>query len=320
MTAPTITLENAPRLTRLRELGAKQALWGLRGQYLAFDAQGRYLVSMAQGLSGGFQWWAVGEDARAPRVRHYMKRGEAGGFLPDGETVVSLSVKGCLQAWSAATGDLLHEACLDEWPRGLALAPNGEYLLVTSHEGKALLWNARTWRPVRELESAAVPLGRCAFSSDGRLAVAGTEPTRDHKVPGAVRFWAVATGAPLASVSLEEGYVSAVAFDPTGGLLAAGTSAGRVYLLDVMTQRVRRSFRGPGPGVRNLSFSPDGALLAVGGGMGCFLVMRARDGEWLYHHGDENDIQASSAVFSPDGKYIAWGQGDGTVGLWGVGA
>ncbi|WP_279635975.1 hypothetical protein [Corallococcus terminator] len=31
-----------------------------------------------------------------------------------------------------------------------------------------------------------------------------------------------------------------------------------------------------------------------------------------------NNIQTSDVLFSPDGRLLAWGQGNGTVGLWGV--
>ncbi|WP_225888554.1 hypothetical protein [Myxococcus xanthus] len=38
-------------------------------------------------------------------------------------------------------------------------------------------------------------------------------------------------------------------------------------------------------------------------------------GELLFRHANDHELQTSDAIFSPDGRFIAWGQGDSTVGL-----
>ncbi|ABF88438.1 hypothetical protein MXAN_1116 [Myxococcus xanthus DK 1622] len=59
----------------------------------------------------------------------------------------------------------------------------------------------------------------------------------------------------------------------------------------------------------NLSFNPDGTLLAASrGGCGGFGVHRFPTGELLFKHAAEHELQTSDAIFSQ--------QGGGTVGLW----
>lgn len=47
-------------------------------------------------------------------------------------------------------------------------------------------------------------------------------------------------------------------------------------------------------------------------------VIDLQTGNIVFEHADGNDEQASSAVLTPDGRFISWGQGDGTIGLWGL--
>lgn len=319
MTPPIVTPDTARRLKHLRQLGArKPSLHGYRGQHLRFDATGHQLVSTGLGLDGPLQWWDLRSGAEQPRVTQPLNRGKAAGFLPGRDTLVSVTVGGLLQEWSLSQGAVLREAKLDLFQPDLEVASQGEHLLLTSADGKALLWDVQGWRPLRALTTASLPFRCGTLSPDGALAVTGTAHDDARGLPGEVLFWDVATGAPRGALLIGPTRVLAVAFDASGRLLAAGTSAGEIHLIDTATRAVLRTLRGPAPGIRNLSFSPDGALLAVGGGMGCFLVVDVANDAWLYQHGDDNDFQSSHAVFSPDGRTLAWGQGDGTVGLWGV--
>lgn len=79
-----------------------------------------------------------------------------------------------------------------------------------------------------------------------------------------------------------------------------------------------RTFRAPLCGTYDLSFSLDGLLLAVAWAGAGFSVLNTENGQKLYSHSDTNDMQGSSARFSPDGSTLMWGQGNGTVGVWGV--
>ncbi|QSQ10977.1 WD40 repeat domain-containing protein [Myxococcus landrumensis] len=316
MTSPTLTSDNASRLMRLRQFGPRLTAPGFRGQSLAFDAQGRHLASMGRGAEGTLQWWELRDDHPRACANHSVTRGTDVGFLAGGDLLVSLTLQGVLQAWSTADGTLRHELRLDAIGLELGVALQGDLVLVTSPRGHALLWDARRGERVLELENASTPLQCCALSPDGRLAVAGTrEP---GNLPGMLRFWETRTGAALPAIDLDAHSVKAMAFEPSGERLAVATSENQIHLIEASSRKRLRTLESPPVGTHGLSFSPDGSLLAVACAMAAFVVLRTRDGQQLFSHSDTNDMQASSALFSPDGRTLVWGQGDGTVGVWGV--
>ncbi|WP_205525978.1 WD40 repeat domain-containing protein [Pyxidicoccus trucidator] len=314
-----VTPENAKKLTRLRQLGERTLLPTYRGQLLGFDARSRLLVSMEQGGAQRLRWWDLQDESPLPRVVQPLPGGLAAVVLPDAQSVMSVTLGGQLHAWSVADGSALRSTPLGLTVQGIDLSRQGDLLLVAGSSGDIRLWDVAHWRPLRDLEPASTLLYGCALSPDATLAAAGAADERgEDGTQGSIRLWDVGTGAARGVISVPASHVWAVAFAPSGHLLAAGTSAGDVFLVDVASLRVVGTLKGPPAGAWRLSFNPEGSLLAVGADTGAFVVLRTDGGGRLYAHSDEDDSQASAAVFSPDGRFIAWGEGSAQVGLWGV--
>jgi WD40 repeat protein len=135
-----------------------------------------------------------------------------------------------------------------------------------------------------------------AYSPDGTtLATAGD---------GGVKLWNVATGQVVATLS--EHKCLSVAFSPDGKTLAAGT--GKVQLWDVVTGRLRTEIP-----VEDalLAFSPDGQKLALapiqGQAVRLWDLAANKDLGPLKSHGSS---PVFALTFSPDGKILAWNNGD----------
>ncbi|WP_338869562.1 WD40 repeat domain-containing protein [Myxococcus stipitatus] len=154
---------------------------------------------------------------------------------------------------------------------------------------------------------------------DATLAAAGAADDRgENATQGSIRLWDVGTGSSRGGISVQASHVWPVAFATSGNLLAAGTSAGDVVLVDMVSMKGLETLKGPPAGARRLSFNSEGSLLAVGADTGSFVGLKV-DGEGASTPmRKEDDSQASAAVFSPDGRFIAWGEGSAQVGLWGV--
>ncbi|HLK76936.1 MAG TPA: helix-turn-helix domain-containing protein [Streptosporangiaceae bacterium] len=115
--------------------------------------------------------------------------------------------------------------------------------------------------------------------------------------------------------------VSAVAFSPSGKLLASAGGDGMVRLWNLATgQPVGGPLRAASAkyGVNGVVFSPDGKLLASAGGDGTVLLWNLATGQPA-----GRPLRATSAkygvngvAFSPDGKLLASAGGDGMVRLW----
>src|SRR5262249_3391156 len=128
-----------------------------------------------------------------------------------------------------------------------------------------------------------------------------------------------AEGAPLTGAT---GYVHAVAFSPTGRLLAAGSADHQVRLWDVSDparpRLAAKPLTGPTDIVNSVAFSPDGKELAAGGKddkpWRGNIARPAKPARLTPLRGATNWIMA--VAFSPGGQVLAEGGSDGQVRLW----
>jgi len=163
---------------------------------------------------------------------------------------------------------------------------------------------ARGWTP---------GVSTLSFSPDGSLLAIGSSnrPLQLWRVSDAQLLRQYEWGGPSAYLA---------AFSPDGAIVAGGLGGGGLDQQKVMLIRISdwTMFRlledfQRGVSMNNLSFTPDGTILAAGGYDSTVRLWQVTDDAPVT---PVQTFAGSRAVFSPDGQLLATAQADGSVQVW----
>lgn len=200
-------------------------------------------------------------------------------FSADSRTLAEASYElgGCVNLWNAQTGQF--EATLSSTAnrlRSVAISPDNKTLadcgsVIASTVGVIELWDFTAHKFLASLPTSATALQSVRFSQDGRFIADGGSVSNN----GWVELWNVKAKTLVRTFPTQATSVRTVAFSPDGSILAVGgtaenisttlTYSGVVELWNASTGKLLASFATSVNQVSELSFSPDGKLLAVAG-------------------------------------------------------
>jgi RNA polymerase sigma factor (sigma-70 family) len=283
---------------------------------VAFAPDGRTLAAV--GKDHVVRLWAVltGKEVRA-LAHEWAGRGDrlsALAFSPDGKVLAVGARDETIRLWDPATGKALASLKGHTWMvTGLFFTRDGKTLVSTSWDSTVRRWDVLAGKEIRTPEND-LDQSHVARSPDGKLVATGG-------ADGTVCLWEAATGRKLRALEGHRRGIFALAFSPDGRRLASGGWGLTVRVWDVASGKEERVLD-CGRGTKSqgridaVAFSPDGRLLAVSNSSrGLVQLWDAGTGKELRQLAHPSPV---TVRFAPDGKTVATGGWDHTVGLWEV--
>lgn len=185
-----------------------------------------------------------------------------------------------------------------------AFSDDNRYLLTGSYDKTAILWDVKTLTQIRSFTGHGDLLASVAISSDASRILTGS---RDGKAS----LWTLA-GELVKELDEHSKTVKSVVFSPNNDYFLTASHDGSVVRWDMEGNKLNQYLEKGPTHVNAIACSPDGQyVLAVSDKV---VIWNLEGNEISSFDGHREWI--SSACFSPDGKYIVTGSGDGTAILW----
>jgi hypothetical protein len=199
----------------------------------------------------------------------------------------------------------------------VAFSPDGAFIVSAGYDRVLKIWDVGTGKLVKTLKEHQDAVYAVAFMPGGRQIVSAAGDRT-------LKVWEVATGQRLHTLNDALDALYAVAVHPSGSQIAA---AGADRMIRTWSWNAAVATPGEGPGVLSgstfahadavlrLAYSPDGATLASAGADRAIKVWDARTLRETHRFESQPDWIMGLAL-SADGKWLAAGRYDGTLGLY----
>jgi serine/threonine protein kinase len=272
---------------------------------------------------GGTAWWLTsrnndGEAAQLPSTNDNKLPASDKEGGSEQSTTSSNAQPGRPEEFTEHVQLVDHKAAVSS----LAWSPDGKILASAENglgDGGALvrLWDTSTNKLIGTVQNPDGPGGASAcavaISPDGKILAAGGNRTGDFTT----YLWNISDRSMIGGLDQSRSIMKTLRFHPDGKTLVGITHTGRLQVWDVATRTVKIGLT-EARGSSELSFSPDGKLLAYAGTK--YQEIKIVDPASGKTVKTINDSTGHGGSFSPDGKTLAVIDGDGTnsMQLWDV--
>ena len=262
------------------------------------------------GADGTLRLWASPESPIRELAIPNRKPVKDIAFSPDGLRLVTASEDGTGRVWGgmAPLHVLAHgrKGVEGDWVESATFSHDGSRIVTAGDDGTAKVWSTETGSLLATVGSeGGDALYTADLSPDGAYVAAGGEG-------GDLRIWKVGLSASPDTRKTPAERIDAVAFAPTGRLLASASWDGKLRLWEVKGRKAPvatlRADRDP---LLSVAFSPDGTRVAAGGFSGAVWVWDVRTHDLVATLPGRHRI--SGIGFSRDGRLLVTAGDDGVA-------
>jgi WD40 repeat protein len=312
----------------------------------AFSPDGKTLAF--GGSDNSVELWDIASGKLVVKLVGHAHAVVSVAFSPNGLQLASLDVgkDNQVRVWDISSGRSVRifDGCsrTNNVNTGFVdFSPDGSRLTSACEDEGLFVWNIDTGQVQKISQGYSYGVRNIAFSSDGKR-LASSDSNWDKQQAGDILLWNLETKTEYLRLSGHTGIVTTVAFNPNGNQVASGGIDGTVRLWNTTTGESIIVLKGYpdsfgslaayGITLKNLmvnavAFSPDGSLLAVGGGGGSgpgwLELYDSTTGKRLNLLDPTCNFPCEGApsvigiAFSPDGALLA-SANQGGVWLWDV--
>lgn len=192
----------------------------------------------------------------------------------------------------------------------ISYSPEGKFLASAGgNDQNVIIWHMQTGKELKRFD-LGVYVDKVRFSKNGKyIAVKGYSKDRQYK--DTIKLWNIETGEHIESF---DGI--SFSFSPDGTSLATCGGGKSIRIWNIKTGRVRETFQNKNTGGYDITYSPDGKLIAAIYNKEIILwdVKQKRVHKRLEgHNGDVTGVS-----FSPKGQRLVSCSRDKTVRLWDI--
>lgn len=237
-----------------------------------------------EGFLGMVIEWEVSSGRELQKLPGHTRRVNCLAVSPDNKTLATGSIDCTIKLRDLTTGDVQftldgHTDVVD----ALAFSPDGEIVLSASRDRTLRLWAAKNGKSIAILRGHVGRIYSVAFTPDGKTVVSGADKG-GSKGPGEIKLWDVSQASELATLKGHSNFVFAVAVSPSGRKLASAS---------------------------NISGSGNESRHEIK----IWDLESRRELQSVIWKGSDSSLTTCLA-YSPDGKYLALGDWDGTIKVW----
>ena len=224
---------------------------------------------------------------------------------PDGKLAATFSFDSIANVWNTENGRPIAEIKNGSLILNLDLSPDGKKIHTESPDITDKIWDATSGKLLFELKEPNSRFQTITFSPDGKKIIFISEERKTRIVTG--KMLDAETGKLITELnSSGSAFRYGVLFSPDGNFFYAPTNEGSITIWNAETGEYIKELKGlNGPLYlyAQQSFSPDRKKLVMGSGDGIIKVWDIETGNVLLTI-NEQTLNHSSAMFSPDGKKI----------------